>query len=213
MLGLVTSLKMMMVVGALNFAVPQSTPPSENSTFPSIFGPDPGLWISWIVQLDLLSPLLRNPLLKRSKLSSSEASIQISQCGYQSEPPVPSSSSSRLGRPGKVAGHEDCDLVNLFLSSKISVLLWAFPPATALHVSVKQNRIHEARSFSGPNVSLFQHDPIHLGPSMRVSCKQICIVLLHLSSESDFVFRLTQVCPVISVVVCSLLWCSYCILI
>ena len=29
-LGLVTSLKMMMVVGVLNFAVRQSTPPSEN---------------------------------------------------------------------------------------------------------------------------------------------------------------------------------------
>ena len=48
-------------------------------------------------------------------LSSSEASIQISQCGYRSEPPVPSCSSSRLGR--KVAVHKDCDVVNMFLSS------------------------------------------------------------------------------------------------
>ena len=39
MLGLVTSLKMMMmVVGVLNFAVPQSTPPSENLTSPRFFG-------------------------------------------------------------------------------------------------------------------------------------------------------------------------------
>ena len=39
MLGLVTSLKMMMtVVGALNFSVPQTTPPSRNFTIPRIFG-------------------------------------------------------------------------------------------------------------------------------------------------------------------------------
>ena len=39
MLGLVTNLKMMMmvVVGVLNFAVPHSTPPSENLTIPRIF--------------------------------------------------------------------------------------------------------------------------------------------------------------------------------
>ena len=37
MLGLVTSLKMMMlVVVVLNFEVPQSAPPSENLTTPSI---------------------------------------------------------------------------------------------------------------------------------------------------------------------------------
>ena len=42
--------------------------------------------------------------------------------------------------------------------------------------------------------SLFQQDPICLGLSMKVSCKQICIVLPHLSSESDSVFRLTPVC-------------------
>ena len=40
---------------------------------------------------------------------------------------------------------------------------------------------------------LFQQDPIYHGPSMKVSCKQICIVVLHLSSESDSVFRLTPV--------------------
>ena len=48
--------------------------------------------------LDLLSPLRKNPLLQRSMLSSSEASIQTSQCGYRSEPPIPSCSSPRLGR-------------------------------------------------------------------------------------------------------------------
>ena len=34
MLGLVTNLKMMMVVGVLNFAVPQRAPPNEDSTIP-----------------------------------------------------------------------------------------------------------------------------------------------------------------------------------
>ena len=52
-----------------------------------------------MVQLDLLSPLRKTPLLHRSMLSSSEALIQISQCGYRYEPPIPSCSSSRLGHP------------------------------------------------------------------------------------------------------------------
>ena len=34
MLGSVTSLKMMMVVGVLNFAAPQNVPPNEDSTIP-----------------------------------------------------------------------------------------------------------------------------------------------------------------------------------
>ena len=50
-------------------------------------------------------------------LSSSEARIQISQCGYQSEPPVPSYFFSRDWIASEVAVHEDCDLVNMFLSS------------------------------------------------------------------------------------------------
>ena len=50
-------------------------------------------------QLDHFSPLRRTPpLLRRSGLSNSEAWTKISQCGHQSEPPVPSYSSSRLGR-------------------------------------------------------------------------------------------------------------------
>ena len=40
---------------------------------------------------------------------------------------------------------------------------------------------------SGPNVSLFPPDPICHGPNMKVSYKQICIVFLHLSLESDSV--------------------------
>ena len=38
MLGLVTSLKMMMVVGVLNFAISQSTPPCENLAILRICG-------------------------------------------------------------------------------------------------------------------------------------------------------------------------------
>ena len=143
-------------------------------------------------------------------LSSSEA-IQISQCVYRSEPPIPSCSSLRLGRQQSRCPRRlwSCQHVSVF---DISALLWAFLPETALHVSKGPSRNHEARSFSGPNVSLFQQDPICVGPSMKVSCKQICIVLLHLSSESDSVFRPTPVCPAVSLVVCSLLQCLYCIL-
>ena len=46
-------------------------------------------------QLDLLSPLRKTPPLQRIMLSSSETSIQISQCGHRSEPPIPSCSFSR----------------------------------------------------------------------------------------------------------------------
>ena len=105
----------------------------------------------------------------------------------------------------KVAVHEDCDLRQHVSVFDISALLWAFPPDIALHVSTGQSRIYEAHSLSGPNVSLFQQDPICLGPSMKVSYKQICNVLLHLSSESDSVFRLAQVCLVVS-----LSWCAHC---
>ena len=47
--------------------------------------PSPCFWVSRIVQLDLLSSLRRNPLLQRSRLSSSEEWIEISQCELQSE--------------------------------------------------------------------------------------------------------------------------------
>ena len=64
---------------------------------------------------------------------------------------------------------------------------------------------YRAARFNGPNVSLFQQDSSCLGPGMKVSYKQICIVLLDLSSESDSVFRLTPACPVVSLVVYSLI--------
>ena len=46
---------------------------------------------------------------------------------------------------------------------------------------------------------------------MKVSYKQISIMLPHFSSESDSVFRLAPVCPVVSLAVCSMLQCSCCI--
>ena len=61
------------------------------------------------------------------------------------------------------------------LSTKTVILSTCFclrylsTPDTALHVSTGQNRIHEARSFSWPNVALFQQDSICLGPGMKVS--------------------------------------------
>ena len=88
-----------------SFAVLLPLDPSKNSPSnchfvfqSSLEFPDPCIWISRIVQFDLLSPLRRTPLLQRSMQSSSEALIQISQYGYRSEPPIPSCSSSRLGR-------------------------------------------------------------------------------------------------------------------
>ena len=105
----------------------------------------------------------------------------------------------------KVAVHEDCDHVNIFSVFDLSALLWAFLPDIARHTLTGQSRIREAHSFSGPNVSLFQQDPLWLGPSMKVSCKHTYVVLLHLFSESDSVFRLTPVCLVVS-----LSWCAHC---
>ena len=84
---------------------------------PSLEFPDPGLKISGLIQLGLFSPLRKTPPLQRSRLSSSEAWIQIPQCGYQSEPP-PLSHLPRDWVASKVAVHEDCDLVSMFLSSK-----------------------------------------------------------------------------------------------
>ena len=67
----------------------------------------------------------------------------------------------------------DCDLVNMFLSSKSERRFGVFPPDTVLHVAMGSSQIFEARSSSGPNVSLFQPDLICLGPNMKVSSKQI----------------------------------------
>ena len=64
----------------------------------------------------------------------------------------------------KVAVHEDCDLVNMFLSSKSQRRFGLSQPDIALHVTMGQSRIHEAPSFSGPNVSRFLQDQIFLGP-------------------------------------------------
>ena len=73
-------------------------------------------WVSRIVQLDLLSSLRRNPLLQRSGLSSSEEWIEISQCEFQSESPIPQCFFSRDWIASEIAVHDDCDFVNEFLS-------------------------------------------------------------------------------------------------
>ena len=152
--------------------------------------PDLGTQISWIVQLDLLHHCVKlrfsnaqccQALKRRSGFHSVVTSLS-----HQSRRVFP-----RDWFASKVAVHEDCDLVNTFLSA----LLWAFPPDTALHVSTGYRRIHEARSFSGLDVSAKSNCR---GPSTKFSHKQICIVLLHLSSESDSVFRLTPVFPLVS---------------
>ena len=66
----------------------------------------------------------------------------------------------------------------------------------------EKSRIHEVASFSGTHASRFLQGLICLGPKMKVSCTQICVVLHLLSSESDSFFRLTSTCLVVSFVVC-----------
>ena len=153
-------------------------------------------------KLDLLSPLRTTPLLQRSMLSSSEASIQISQCGFTDLSHSPVAPFFETGSPAKVLSTKTASLSTCFWPP------WASSPDIALHVSTGQSRIREAHSFSGPNVRCFSKIQ-YVGPSMKVSCKQICILLLHLSAEADSVFRLTQVCLAVSLVVCSVLQCSY----
>ena len=77
--------------------------------------------------------------LRLSNAQCFEALIQISHCGYRSEPPVPSCSSSRLGRqqsrcPRRLSS---CQHVSVF---DTSAALWAFPPDVALHVSMGQSQ-------------------------------------------------------------------------
>ena len=118
-------------------------------------------------------------------MSSSEVWIQISLYDSQSSPPIPSYFFSRLGRQ-----RNRCP-PRLILSPfvfKTVLHPWVSLPDTVLCVSMEQSRILAVRSLSGPSVSLLQQDPICLGPSMKVSCMQICILL------RDSVFRLTPVC-------------------
>ena len=146
------------------------------------------------------TPLLQRsiccqPLKRRSRFQS-----VVTNLSHQSRRALP-----RDCVASKVAVHEDCDLVNMFLSSisqRCFGLSHQISRCTFHRDKVEFTRLTHSL---GQNVSLFQQDLICLEPSMKVSYKQICIVLLHLSSESDSVFRLTPVCLVVSLVVCSLL--------
>ena len=86
----------------------------------------------------------------------------------------------------------------MFLSSKSQRRFGFANQTSRCTFQWDKSRIHEARSFSGPNVSRFLQDPICLGPKMKVSDKQTCILSHLLSSESDSVFSLTPVCLVVS---------------
>ena len=102
----------------------------------------------------------------------------------------------------KVAVHEDCDLVNMFLSSQSQRRFGLSHQIS--RCTFQWNEIE----FTRFTLSLGQ---ICLGPSMKVSYKQICILLRHFHSESDSVFRSAPVCLVVSLVVSSLSSCSRCI--
>ena len=100
------------------------------------------------------------------------------------------------GSPAKSAVHGECDLVNVFSRLRhFSVALGLSPPDTALALFQRDKiEFTRLRSFSGPNVSLFQQDPICLGPDTKVSCKQICnrVCFIFLQNRTPS-FRLTQV--------------------
>ena len=144
-----------------------------------------------MVQLDFLSPLRKTPLLQRSMLSSSEAFIQLSQCGYRPQPPIPSCSSSRL--------HEHCDLVNMFLSS-ISQRCFGLSHQIS-RCRFQRDKVEFTRLTHSLGQMFRCYSKIQSVLGQVVSCKQLCILLFHLSSESDSVFRLTPVCLVVSLVV------------
>ena len=94
------------------------------------------------------------------------------------------------GSPAKPLSTKTVILWTCFCLRNLSAALGFPHQIPAMHVSTGQSWIHEARSFSWPNVSLFLQDPICLGPSMKVSYKQICILSHPRSLESDSVFLL-----------------------
>ena len=179
---------------------------------PSLEFPDPGLKISGLIKLGLFSPLRKTPPLQRSRLSSSEAWIQIPQCGYPNLSHHPCRTFLETGSPAKSLSTKTVILSACSCLRNRSAALGFTTRNRAVRFN-GQSRNHEARSFSGPNVSPFLQDPICLGPSLKVSYKQICILLHLLYSESDSVFRPTPVCLAVSLVVYSLFSCSHCILI
>ena len=69
------------------------------------------------------------------------------------------------GSPAKSLSSKTVILSICFCLRNLSAAL-VFPPDIALHFSMGQRRIHEARSFSGPNVSLFQQNPICMYESL-----------------------------------------------
>ena len=79
----------------------------------------------------------------------------------------------------------------------ISALLWAFSPDITLHVFNRTKSNSRSSLILWAKCLLFQQDPVRLGPSMKVSHKKTCIVLLHFSSQSDSALRLTPVCLVV----------------
>ena len=106
-----------------------------------------------------------------------------------------------------IAGHEDCDFVSVILSSKSLCNFW-FPNQES-RCTFQLNKVECTlfTHFSGPNASRLLQSLICLGPNMKVTRTQICIVLHLLSSKSTSFYRLTPTC----LVVYSLSWCSHCI--
>ena len=149
------------------------------------------------------------PLLLLSALSNSEVWIQMSLCGSQSDQ-IPSFFFFRDWIASEIAVHEECDFVNVFLSSE-SYCSSGLPdkiPCCTLQWKYSNSRGPLA---SEPNVLRFPQGQICLWPNRKASCTKICTVLHVLSSELDSFFRLTPTCLVVSLVVYPLSWCSRCI--
>ena len=115
----------------------------------------------------------------------------MSVCGYQSEPPVPSCSSSKLCR------------LNMFLSSKSQRRFGLSHQIS--RCTFQRDKVEFVRLAHSLGQMFRCFSKICRGPSMKVSYKQICILLRHLFSESDSFFRLAPVCLVVCLVVCTLL--------
>ena len=145
-----------------------------------------------IVQLDLLSPLRKTPPLQRSMLSSSDVWIQISRCDYRSEPPISLCFFLETGSPAKSLSTKTVILSTCFCLRNLSADL-GFP------TRYRTARFNGTKSSSRGSLILWAKCFAASARSLKVSYKQICILLRHFYSESDSVFRLEPVCLVVFV--------------
>ena len=147
-----------------------------------------------IVQLDLLAPLRKTPPLQRSMLSSSDVWIQISRCDTNLSHQSRCVFFSRLDRQRKSLSTKTVILSTCFCLRNLSADL-GFP------TRYRTARFNGTKSSSRGSLILWAKCFAASARSLKVSYKQICILLRHFYSESDSVFRLEPVCLIVSLVV------------